>query len=73
MEEIEQRIDQINNLRRKYGNSIKDIFEYRQKIQNRLDEILNRDEKVVEIDSDSLNYIIFFFFFLREFKIENNM
>ena len=46
MEEIEQRIDQINNLRRKYGNSIKDIFEYRQKIQNRLDEILNRDEKV---------------------------
>lgn len=49
MEEIEQRIDQINNLRRKYGNSIKDIFEYRQKIQNRLDEILNRDEKVAAL------------------------
>ena len=52
MEEIEQRIDQINNLRRKYGNSIKDIFEYRQKIQNRLDEILNRDEKVVALKAE---------------------
>ena len=52
MEEIEQRIDQINNLRRKYGNSIKDIFEYRQKIQNRLDEILNRDEKVAALKAE---------------------
>ena len=52
MEEIEQRIDQINNLRRKYGNSIKDIFEYRQKIQNRLDEILNIDEKVVALKAE---------------------
>ncbi len=31
MEEIEQRIDQINNLRRKYGSSVTEIFEYRQK------------------------------------------
>lgn len=52
MEEIEQRIDKINNLRRKYGNSIKDIFEYRQKIQNRLDEILNRDEKVAALKAE---------------------
>lgn len=52
MEEIEQRIDQINNLRRKYGNSIEDIFEYRQKIQNRLDEILNRDEKVAALKAE---------------------
>ena len=52
MEGIEQRIDQINNLRRKYGNSIKDIFEYRQKIQNRLDEILNRDEKVAALKAE---------------------
>ena len=51
MEEIEQRIDQINNLRRKYGNSIEDIFEYREKIQTRLDEILNRDEKVATLKS----------------------
>lgn len=52
MEGIEQRIDQINNLRRKYGNSIKDIFEYRQKIQNRLDEILSRDEKVAALKAE---------------------
>lgn len=55
MEGIEQRIDQINNLRRKYGNSIKDIFEYRQKIQNRLDEILNRDEKVAALKAELEN------------------
>ena len=52
MEEIEQRIDQINNLRRKYGNSISEIFEYREKIQNRLDEILNRDEKVAALKEE---------------------
>ena len=36
---------------RKYGSSVTEIFEYRQKIQNRLDEILNRDEKACNRNS----------------------
>ena len=49
LEQIEIRIDEINNLKRKYGNSIEEIFNYHDNIKNRLDEILNRDEKVEEL------------------------
>ncbi|MCC0628933.1 DNA repair protein RecN [Clostridioides sp. ES-S-0108-01] len=51
LEQIELRIDEINNLRRKYGDSIDDIFEYYGKIKDRLDEILNRDERVEQLKS----------------------
>lgn len=42
---IENRLDEINKLRRKYGDSIEDILEYYNKIVNRLDDIENREEK----------------------------
>ena len=54
LEQIEIRIDEINNLKRKYGNTIEEIFEYYDKTKNRLDEILNRDEKVEELKSEIL-------------------
>lgn len=49
LEQIEMRVDEINTLRRKYGDTIEDILMYRDNIANRLDEILNRDEKVEEL------------------------
>ena len=49
LEQIEMRVDEINTLRRKYGDTIEDILTYRNNIANRLDEILNRDEKVEEL------------------------
>lgn len=55
LEQIELRIDEINNLRRKYGDSIDDIFEYYGKIKDRLDEILNRDERVEQLKSKLMN------------------
>ena len=55
LEQIEVRIDEINNLRRKYGDSIDDIFEYYGKIKDRLDEILNRDERVEQLRSKLMN------------------
>ena len=51
LEQIEQRVDEINTLRRKYGDTIKEILAYKEKINERLDEILNRDEKVEELKS----------------------
>ena len=54
LEQIEIRIDEINNLKRKYGNTIEEIFEYYDKTKNRLDEILNRDEKVEELKREIL-------------------
>ncbi|MEX6586854.1 DNA repair protein RecN [Paraclostridium bifermentans] len=49
LEQIEQRVDEINTLRRKYGDTIEEILVYKDKINERLDEILNRDEKVEEL------------------------
>lgn len=46
LEQIEERVDEINTLRRKYGDTIEEILAYKDKINERLDEILNRDEKV---------------------------
>lgn len=44
LEQIEIRVDEINNLRRKYGDTIEDILNYKDKISFRLEEIINRDE-----------------------------
>lgn len=52
LEQIELRVDEINNLRRKYGDSIEEILEYYNNTKSRLDEILNRDEKVEELKSE---------------------
>lgn len=49
LEQIEQRVDEINTLRRKYGDTIEEILAYKDKINERLDEILNRDEKVEQL------------------------
>ena len=49
LEQIEMRVDEINNLRRKYGDTIEEIFDYHEKINSRLEEILNRDERVEEL------------------------
>lgn len=44
LEQIEVRVDEINNLRRKYGDTIEDILKYKDEISYRLEEIVNRDE-----------------------------
>ncbi|MEJ8553681.1 DNA repair protein RecN [Tepidibacter sp. Z1-5] len=48
LDDIEIRIDTINNIKRKYGNSIQEILEYKEKIMKRLEDIENRDEKILE-------------------------
>ncbi len=42
--EIEERLDLIHLLKRKYGNTIKEILEYREKIEQELDKIENAEE-----------------------------
>lgn len=49
LERIEERVDVINNLRRKYGDSIAEIFEYRDKIEKRVEEIENLDKLTKEL------------------------
>ncbi len=41
---VEERLDMIHTLKRKYGNSIKEILEYREKIENEINHIENLEE-----------------------------
>lgn len=43
---IEDRLAAIQSLKRKYGNSITEIFAYRKKIGEELDALMNRDERI---------------------------
>ena len=43
---VEARVDEINNLRRKYGDTIEDILIYYEKMNNRLEQILGKDERL---------------------------
>lgn len=54
LDNIEIRIDVINNLKRKYGNSIEEILQYKEKIIKRLEDIENRDEKIIELKNKLL-------------------
>ena len=48
-EEIENRLDVIRNLKRKYGNSIKEILEYRKKIEKEIVDIKNLEKRNISI------------------------
>ena len=48
-EEIEDRIDLIHDLKRKYGNSIKDILTYKDKVEKEVFEIKNSEKRNFEI------------------------
>lgn len=47
--EIEQRIDTINKLKRKYGTTIDEILKYRDDINNEMNDIINSEEKINEL------------------------
>lgn len=48
---LDERLDIINKLKRKYGKTIKDILEYRDKISRELTLLLNCEEEIKEIKS----------------------
>lgn len=49
---IEQRLDTIASLRRKYGESVDDILVYLDKVTKELDLIENKDEKLQELQKE---------------------
>lgn len=44
LNEVEQRLALLQNLKRKYGSTVKEILAYHEKIKIELNELLNRDE-----------------------------
>lgn len=47
---LEDRIDIINTLKKKYGNTIEEIFEYRNKISKKLDILMNIENEIRKIN-----------------------
>ena len=46
---VEERIDLINNLKRKYGNTIKEILAFGEHAQAQLDSITHAEERMEEL------------------------
>ncbi|WP_123040898.1 DNA repair protein RecN [Cohnella candidum] len=49
---IEQRLDLLFGLKRKYGETVEDILAYENKIRSEADRIENRDERLRELESE---------------------
>jgi DNA repair protein RecN (Recombination protein N) len=49
LDEVEERLQVINNLKRKYGGSIKDVLEFARKAREELDGITNSEERMAEL------------------------
>ncbi len=49
LEEIEIRLDIVNTLKRKYGNTVEEVLEYKEKIQSELWEFENNDEEITKL------------------------
>lgn len=52
IDELNQRIDKINTIYRKYGNSYENVMEFREKSSKRLEEITLRDELIEKYRKD---------------------
>lgn len=52
LNEIEERLDLISRLKRKYGNTIEDVLDFLEKGKNELDTIKLSDEKTAELKSE---------------------
>jgi len=50
LDQVEERIDLINNLKRKYGDSIEAILDFAQKARNELDSITHAEEKIEDLE-----------------------
>jgi len=57
LNEIEERIDTINRLKRKYGNTIKDIFNFLDKSKVELSKLENAEEELLELNSKKMQVL----------------
>lgn len=54
LEQIEERLDLIHKLKRKYGNSVEEILEYLQKSREQLEQFTLSEEKAEELQAEYL-------------------
>ncbi|MCF6408388.1 DNA repair protein RecN [Pseudalkalibacillus salsuginis] len=49
---IEERLHEINSLKRKYGNSVEEILEYSSRIEEELDTFTNKDDRIRQLEEE---------------------
>jgi DNA repair protein RecN (Recombination protein N) len=49
LDQIEERIDLLNSLKRKYGNTTAEILEYAERAREELDNIAHSEERIIEL------------------------
>ncbi|GGC91248.1 DNA repair protein RecN [Thalassobacillus devorans] len=49
---IESRLNEINRLKKKYGESVEEILEYSSRIEEEMEEIKNKDSHLAKLESD---------------------
>ena len=54
-EQTEQRLDYIYSLKRKYGNTIQEILEYKQEIEKEMDKLKNSEENNKKLEKEIQN------------------
>ena len=54
LEAINSRIYKINGLKKKYGSSIEDILNYRNKIEKQYDEMKNASKVIEKLNSEKI-------------------
>jgi len=52
LEEIDNRLDSINRLKKKYGSNIKEIFDYYSKIKYELENIVNSKDEIQKLENE---------------------
>ncbi|SIS36954.1 DNA repair protein RecN [Salimicrobium flavidum] len=52
LNEIEERLDEINRLKRKYGQSVEEILEHKDKVEAEINEINNKDSFLSKLEAE---------------------
>lgn len=52
LNKIESRLDKISKLKRKYGLTVKDVLEFREKAENELDNLRNSENRIKALEKD---------------------
>ncbi|KFZ43143.1 DNA repair protein RecN [Anoxybacillus flavithermus] len=52
LDEIESRLNEINHLKRKYGQTVRDILEYAAKVEEEIETIQNRDDHIHKLQTE---------------------
>ncbi|WP_028783159.1 DNA repair protein RecN [Thalassobacillus devorans] len=52
LDDIESRLNEINRLKKKYGQSVEEILEYSSKIEEEIEEIKNKDSHLAKLEDD---------------------